>query len=61
MDEELVYALTQALWQARDTLKEEHPALAVLQEEGFLWEGLPVALHEGAERFYQENCPGFEK
>ena len=57
----LAYTVPRARGQARDTLKEEHPALAVLQEEGFLWEGLPVALHEGAERFYQENCPGFEK
>ena len=61
MDEEQVYALTQALWQARDTLKEGHPAMAVMEEENFLWEGLPIALHAGAERFYQENCSGFEK
>ena len=61
MDEEQVYALTRALWQGRDALRKEHPAMAVMTEDSFLWEGLPIALHEGAERFYRENCPGFEK
>lgn len=59
MDEELVYTLTRTLWDSMDVLAESHPALASMTQDGFLWEGLPIPLHDGAARFYEENCPDY--
>ena len=56
MDEEEVYALTQALWESRESLGESHRALKAMRGERFLWEGLPIPLHDGAAAFYQETC-----
>lgn len=54
MDEELVYQLTAALWDAREELSQAHHAMSVMMEDGFLCEGLLIPLHDGAQRFYQE-------
>lgn len=59
MSEAQVYALTQALWEGRQALGEEHQALRSMEQDGFLWQGLPISLHDGAAAFYQENCPGY--
>ena len=56
MDKEEVYALTQALWESRESLGESHRALKAMRGERFLWEGLPIPLHDGAAAFYQETC-----
>lgn len=52
MDEELVYRLTQALWEGRRELAAAHPAMAAMAQEDFLRQDLPIPLHPGAERFY---------
>ena len=52
MDEELVRSLTQGLWDARESLAQEHPAMADMVRDGFLYEDLPIPLHKGAEAFY---------
>ncbi len=54
MDEALVYALTAALWDSRGELSAAEPALADLMADEFVCQNLPIPLHEGAERFYQE-------
>ena len=55
MDEELVYELTSILYNSTEQLKEQHPALSSMSKKGFMYDELPIALHPGAERFYQEK------
>lgn len=55
MPDEMAYQLTQALWAASDWMGDEHPALADMVREEFLCEDLPIPLHPGAERFYEET------
>ena len=57
MDEELVYSMTQALWESADIMGELYPAMSVLSDRDFLCEDLPIPLHDGAQRFYEEDCP----
>ena len=57
MDEELVYSMTQALWESADIMGELYPAMSVLSDRDFLCEDLPIPLHDGAQRFYEEVCP----
>ena len=52
MDETLVRSLTQALWESREALASEHPAMADMARDTFLYEDLPIPLHKGAEDFY---------
>ena len=52
MDEELVRSLTQALWESREALAQKHPAMADMSRGEFLYEDLPLPLHQGAEDFY---------
>lgn len=52
MDEELVYSLTEALWNARESLSAAHSAMSVMDDGTFLYEDLPIPLHSGAEQFY---------
>ena len=56
MDEELVYSMTQALWESADIMGELYPAMSVLSDRDFLCEDLPIPLHDGAPRFYEEVC-----
>ncbi len=58
MDEELVYQLTQRLWNAREELSLAHSAMSVMLEDGFMNEELLLPLHDGAERFYQDPRDG---
>lgn len=54
MDDELVYALTSALWESRQALGEVHPSMASMTDRSFMYENLPIDLHDGAVAFYQE-------
>ena len=55
LSDDLVYAMTRALWHAnaRDTLDRSHPKGALIQLNSAL-NNLSVPLHPGAERFYRE-------
>lgn len=55
MDEELVYALTKILYDARPQLGQAHPSMAAMADPSFLCQELKVPLHPGAQRFYQEQ------
>lgn len=52
-----VYSMTQALWESADIMGELYPAMSVLSDRDFLCEDLPIPLHDGAQRFYEEVCP----
>lgn len=55
MDDDLAYELTSILWEASASLKDAHPALASMEREGFMYHEIPIDLHPGAKRFYQEK------
>lgn len=59
MDEELVFELTKALWEAREELVRGHPAMAPMKEDTFLYQALPIPLHNGAKRFYEGQSIDF--
>jgi len=52
--EEVVYQLTRLLWENLSTLQEIHSAAKQMQLSGAL-KGIPVPLHRGALRYYQEK------
>ena len=54
MSEDLAYRLTQAIWNASSRMGEFHPSLADMDQADFLCQDLPISLHPGAERFYEE-------
>ena len=51
--DELVYQLTQALYHGAEELGQSTPALAEMAQPEFLYENLPIPLHEGAADFYR--------
>jgi len=55
MDEELVYTITRILNESRDQLAEIHPALASLTQKDYIYDGLSIPLHPGAEAYYRET------
>lgn len=56
MDEELVYTITKTIWENRDTLSRAHPCMSEMVGTGYLFDELPVPLHPGAQRLYDEIC-----
>lgn len=55
LDEDLVYELTRILWGNRAAFAREYPAMQAMVQEEYLFTDLPVPLHPGAQRFYEEN------
>ncbi len=55
VDEDVVYTFVKAVFENFDTFRDLHPALANLQPEIMVTQGLSAPLHPGAERFYQEQ------
>jgi len=53
MDDDLVYAITQAIWEAIEHLRTLHPSLAAMTFDGYMHSIVP--LHPGALRFYEEH------
>ncbi|MEA4933910.1 MAG: TAXI family TRAP transporter solute-binding subunit [Lawsonibacter sp.] len=54
MDEGLVYTLTKTLYQSIPELAERHSAVAEMAQDGFACNDLPIPLHSGAQRYYEE-------
>ena len=52
---DVVYHIVAAVFGDLDSFKRLHPAFAGLEAEAMTSEGLSAPLHEGAERYYQEN------
>lgn len=53
--EESVYQLTRAVFENFDEFKGLHPALANLEPERMIADGISAPLHPGAERYYREK------
>ena len=51
--DELVYQLTQTLYHGAEELAQSTPALAEMARPEFLYEDLPIPLHQGAADFYR--------
>ncbi|MGE4276541.1 MAG: TAXI family TRAP transporter solute-binding subunit [Lawsonibacter sp.] len=54
MDEELVYTITKTLHQSIPELEERHSAVAEMAQGGFACSNLPILLHLGAQRYYED-------
>lgn len=54
MDEDLVYTITKTLQQSTQELTERHPAVAAMAQGSFACSNLPIPLHPGAQRYYEE-------
>ncbi len=52
--DDVVYAVTKAIFEGLDQFKALHPALANLSAEDMVNEGNSAPLHAGAERYYRE-------
>lgn len=55
VDEETVYQVVKAVFENFDDFKKLHPALANLQPENMIRDGLSAPLHDGAVRYYEEK------
>ncbi len=52
LDEDLVYQLTEILWESRAALAQACPAMQAAVQGDYFFTGLPIPLHPGAQRFY---------
>ena len=52
---DVVYAVTKAVFDNLEELKKLHPALANLNPEEMIKNGLSAPLHDGAVRYYKEK------
>jgi hypothetical protein len=52
--EEVVYAVTKAVFENFEDFKKLHPAFAALQKEDMVTQALSAPLHPGAEKYYKE-------
>ncbi len=52
--EEVVYQVTKAIFENLDTFRTLHPALATLDPEEMVSDGLSAPLHDGAARYFRE-------
>ena len=52
---ETIYAVVKAVFDNFDEFKKLHPALANLQPETMIKDGLSAPLHDGAVRYYKEK------
>lgn len=56
VDDDLLYAMTKAIWENLDELEDVHPSQKHLKPEWLKASLLPIApLHPGAERYYRER------
>jgi uncharacterized protein len=52
--DDVVYAVTKAVFENFEDFKKLHPAFATLQQEDMVTQALSAPLHAGAEKYYQE-------
>ncbi len=55
VDAETVYAVVKAVFDNFEQFKRMHPAFGTLEPNRMMTEGISVPLHEGAERYFQEQ------
>lgn len=54
VDEDTVYKLVKTVFENLEDFKQLHPALATLEKESMVKDGLTAPLHPGAEKYYKE-------
>lgn len=54
-DDDLVYHLTEILYEHTEELANSHAAMSSMLQHGFSYSMLPIALHPGAQKYYQEQ------
>lgn len=54
VDDDTVYKLVKTVFENLDEFKKLHPALATLEKEDMIKNGLSAPLHPGAEKYYKE-------
>lgn len=54
MNEELAYRITKLLYEHAAELKDYHSALGSIEKRSFMYNTLPIELHPGAARYYNE-------
>jgi len=54
MDEDLVYTITKTLQQSIQELADRHSAVAEMAQGSFACSNLPIPLHAGAQRYYED-------
>lgn len=55
LDENTVYQLTKIIYENTTELKNLHPSLSAMEKEGFMYTDLPIPLHTGSKKYYQEK------
>ena len=55
VSDDLVYAVTKAVFENLDTFKEQHPAFANLDPKKMITDGNSAPLHPGAIKYYREK------
>lgn len=55
VDAETIYTIVKTVFNQLDTFKQMHPAFTNLIPEAMIKDGLSAPLHEGAQRYYQEQ------
>lgn len=55
MEEETVYQLTKILYENTSELEQLHSSMSSMKKEGFMYTNLPVPLHTGSKKYYQEK------
>ena len=56
--DDIVYVVTQAVFENMRRFRRLHPALGNLKEEEMIKDGLSAPLHDGAQRYYDEQGLG---
>ena len=55
VSDDLVYAVTKAVFENLDSFKKQHPAFANLDPKKMIKDGLSAPLHPGAIKYYKEK------
>lgn len=55
MSDEMAYRLAELLWNSREKLAAAHPSMEKMLEQDFVYDHLPIQLHPGAQKYYQEQ------
>ncbi|MBR6826408.1 MAG: hypothetical protein IKM59_07670 [Oscillospiraceae bacterium] len=46
--------MTKTIWEHRKTLSQAHLSMLVMEDSSYLFDNLPIPLHSGAEKLYDE-------
>ena len=55
VSDELVYAVTRAVFENLEEFKKQHPAFANLDPKNMIKDGISAPIHPGAMKYYKEK------